>query len=378
MTEVEREAATGYWQTRRSAGAGRRRTPWPPGTGSASRSASRGPVGWSRSSTRPGSTAGSRSRGRAAGWRPGARDRSGGLGRPGLARCLPDRWAVVGFSRGQRVLLHWGAPVPPELQVSLDDVADLGTGSARPASSGSPTLPRPRPPAWRCGSRWRRRSAGTSTGCWCSASAPPNRRRRASRTWSVGSRAKAASALAFSTPGAPTNNTEWSAAPIVPCPWTTRCCTRGCSATRPARARGGGIRSGWPARWAFTSARSAGSGRGARRGGAGPGHPPPALVLPPSTTFCATRSRPPSLRPPIRFAQDFFLAQVRPQGPLPLLQDGAQPYGVLPVLALDRWRLAGSDARATVLVNWLRSLRNAIMAFGDVVGPLAEQRRSAA
>ncbi|MEM1299502.1 MAG: hypothetical protein AAGH68_09485, partial [Pseudomonadota bacterium] len=60
----------------------------------------------------------------------------------------------------------------------------------------------------------------------------------------------------------------------------------------------------------------------------------------------------------LEFARRLFIHHVRPSGPYPALRVGAQPYGVLPVVPLERWRLNQEDTRGVMLVNFLRSVRN--------------------
>lgn len=56
------------------------------------------------------------------------------------------------------------------------------------------------------------------------------------------------------------------------------------------------------------------------------------------------------------WARDLFTEHVRGRGPLPVLRIGAQPYGVLPVAAVDRhWRT--TDATESGLVDLLRRAR---------------------
>ncbi len=60
------------------------------------------------------------------------------------------------------------------------------------------------------------------------------------------------------------------------------------------------------------------------------------------------------------FVRGVFVDRVRPAGALPCLRVGAQPYGLLPVVALERWRSQAGGAtadREKILVNLLRSMR---------------------
>ena len=49
----------------------------------------------------------------------------------------------------------------------------------------------------------------------------------------------------------------------------------------------------------------------------------------------------------------FFLEFVRGRGPLPSLRVGNQPYGVLPMVSLNRWRLPEQSGPDTTIVKWL-------------------------
>ncbi len=58
------------------------------------------------------------------------------------------------------------------------------------------------------------------------------------------------------------------------------------------------------------------------------------------------------------WARRHALDHLRPGGPLPLLQCGSQPYGLLPVTSLDRWTAATGDVEAQALQRLLVSLRD--------------------
>lgn len=60
---------------------------------------------------------------------------------------------------------------------------------------------------------------------------------------------------------------------------------------------------------------------------------------------------------PWRAVRDHLARQVRSRGPLPMLRVGRQPYGVLPVTALDDWRAERVDDAGALLTPWLRRLR---------------------
>jgi hypothetical protein len=58
-------------------------------------------------------------------------------------------------------------------------------------------------------------------------------------------------------------------------------------------------------------------------------------------------------------------AAVRPAGPLPTVRLGHQPYGVLPVVSLDRWTAATDEPGLTGLVDLLRRLRPVARRIGE-------------
>lgn len=60
---------------------------------------------------------------------------------------------------------------------------------------------------------------------------------------------------------------------------------------------------------------------------------------------------------PWRAVREHLAEHVRGRGPLPMLRVGRQPYGVLPVTALDDWRAERSDDVDGVIAPWLMRLR---------------------
>ncbi|MET8289444.1 hypothetical protein ABZV80_29990 [Streptomyces sp. NPDC005132] len=60
---------------------------------------------------------------------------------------------------------------------------------------------------------------------------------------------------------------------------------------------------------------------------------------------------------PWRAVREHLAAHVRGRGPLPMLRVGRQPYGVLPVTALDDWRAGRVDDVDGVIAPWLMQLR---------------------
>jgi hypothetical protein len=55
--------------------------------------------------------------------------------------------------------------------------------------------------------------------------------------------------------------------------------------------------------------------------------------------------------------RDHFTKYVRARGPLPVLRVDSQPYGLLPVAALDRWISATDQDQDKALANWWRAQR---------------------
>ncbi|WP_326557647.1 hypothetical protein [Micromonospora sp. NBC_01796] len=60
----------------------------------------------------------------------------------------------------------------------------------------------------------------------------------------------------------------------------------------------------------------------------------------------------------IRYGRQHFVDHVRAAGPVPTLRIAEQPYGILPVTALNRW--TGDDPRDNTLVEFLRTLRDQV------------------
>lgn len=280
---------------------------------------------------------------------------------PAFARCLPDRWAVVGFHDDRRVLLHWGAPVAPDLQVSPDSGADEDT-------------------AFDVGLEWLTNFAVAETAGMAmripvekviarhmdrlfvfGVSATESPEAGSARLSSL-FRAHAATGLGFPPTGTPTNNTELARSGHRPRP------------TDHVTAHG---------ELTGTVLTSFGNGSGERlaralgmdplvlrRGqGAGLNDQGPVSDLH-RVLWYATGQRlleeqvewtiPPA---DIAHWRDHFIDGVRPAGPLPLLRVGNQPYGVLPVTVLERWM---TDTRELFCVNVLRTIRNTLEEFGDV------------
>jgi hypothetical protein len=79
------------------------------------------------------------------------------------------------------------------------------------------------------------------------------------------------------------------------------------------------------------------------------------------TTLDLGSRRPLTVAParPWRAVRDHLADYVRSRGPLPMLRVGRQPYGVLPVTALDDWRAERTRDVDALLAPWLLRLREA-------------------
>lgn len=64
--------------------------------------------------------------------------------------------------------------------------------------------------------------------------------------------------------------------------------------------------------------------------------------------------------PTVAAGRRHFVEHVRPGGPLPALRIGVQPYGVLPVIALDRWRPDPDEQDLEAFVSVLRALHDVV------------------
>lgn len=268
---------------------------------------------------------------------------------PAMARALPDRWVVMGYRGGQRVLLETGTPIPEDLAVGLApaNAADL------PAGAGEETL------ALDEGIRWLVDFAEAErVGMGIRVALPPELVGRTLDALYVfglkNSLAPAASAdlleslldsqhytrgLSFVPPGAPTNNsaeaTTGFGAPdpgfansfqVERRPVNLPPDTNG---ARTAHALG--IR-----RRVFSAVEGAASTQelDAR-------HMQTALWPVTGGYYLEQILAEPEGASPafsdrqIEQARRYFVDAVRPAGPLPALRFGRQPYGLLPVTSMD-------------------------------------------
>jgi hypothetical protein len=73
------------------------------------------------------------------------------------------------------------------------------------------------------------------------------------------------------------------------------------------------------------------------------------------------------------FVRDHFIDFVRARGPLPACRVGSQPYGLLPVAALDRWVTLDAISEETALADWWRTRRQAWRRYAARALSLAQQ-----
>ena len=71
-----------------------------------------------------------------------------------------------------------------------------------------------------------------------------------------------------------------------------------------------------------------------------------------------------SVQVPVAFLREHLVEHVRARGPLAPMRVGNQPYGLLPVTSLNRWRPAGETPEDAALVNCLRKLRKLWNSYG--------------
>ena len=62
----------------------------------------------------------------------------------------------------------------------------------------------------------------------------------------------------------------------------------------------------------------------------------------------------------VRVARQHFVEHVRPGGPVPSIRIANQPYGFLPIMALDRWNAASDEGGLKYLVGAFRALRDQV------------------
>ena len=285
-----------------------------------------------------------------------------GWAEPPRARALPDRWAIAGYRDEQRLMLHWTRPVPPDLQIAPDmgapGMEQLGEADALEMDAGLKWLTDfQTAEAVGMAARIRvekviARAMDRLMVFGVRASQP---RDQAAHELQTLLHAHACVNLDFVAPGSPTNNTAQGKTDYRERARDHRQSHQLLLSNTPSAdpdsdvsrlARAFGIDSSvlryvqhaqsrrdrhvadlftalWPASW----------------GGF--------LKHQVETTVDAAT---------MDFARQHFVRYVRPAGLLPCLRVQAQPYGVLPVLSLARWKSRTAAIHETILVNGLRSL----------------------
>jgi hypothetical protein len=277
---------------------------------------------------------------------------------PAFARALPDRWAVVGFRGDRRVLLHWGAPVAPELQVSPEPGAaedagiDAGlewlTDFAAAEAAGMAMRIRVEKVIARHIDRLL--VFGIS----------------ATETHEEGSRrieellaGQVATGFGFPPHGTPTNNTELARSGHRVRPVDHLAAHAGL--TQTSLSSSGGSSGSRLARALGIDPLALRRGEGAGLDDQGPiSDLHRVLWYATGQRLLEDQVETEVGASEIAYWQDHFIRYVRPAGPLPLVRIGNQPYGVLPVTALDRWK---SSSREQLFVNVLRTIRNVMDRF---------------
>jgi septal ring factor EnvC (AmiA/AmiB activator) len=294
------------------------------------------------------------------------------------ARSLPDRWIVLGYRAGERVVLEAGAPIAPRLAVGPD-----------------PSAPPPSPPpgddqlAVDPGMRWlvdfaEAEKVGMGLRIPLTAGASPGFDTlivfgvRSTQSPSEAATALAdlfaahrfTEGLAFIAPGTPTNNTEARGSGFAPrtldapatYPVITAAPPPPADANAAVLAHAVGIGADLLAPLPSASAREQADARAMQT-----------LLWPatggyfleqlfnvfPDTTLAAARGH--------------FLDFARAAGPLPALRVGRQPYGLLPTTSLDRWLPTTEEAP---FLNPLRALRDRLRSAVPKV-PRLDRRQTA-
>ena len=285
---------------------------------------------------------------------------------PVLARRLPDRWVVMGYQGGQRVLLEVGSPIAKQLPVgpAFDDEPLPDVGPERiPLDAGM---------------RWLVDfAAAEKVGMGIRIELPPGAANPTFDTLLVfGIRTSLAApaaanelealldaqrytrGLAFVPPGTPTNNTTESSSGLS-------LGDRDAGGRLRERSRVGeeGLRRGDRGPPAWGQRPRAGRARGRRPhgrsrcasapDGAVAGH---GRLLPRADHGGARRPARDVLPEQLEQARRHFLDYVRGLGPLPTLRAGRQPYGLLPAMSLDLFAEATGRGRFAQTLRFLRGL----------------------
>lgn len=284
---------------------------------------------------------------------------------PVTVRCLPDRWAVTGYSRGQRVLLHWGSPVSPELPLSLDDAADPGPSGRLDAgvrwltefSTAEAAGMAMRIPVEKTIARHLDRLL--VFGVAAAEDAPTATSRLAGLL-----AAHAATGAGLPGVGTPTNNTEaarsaWRGRPLDHAAahrqLTSLLLNRGGTRDAELVARALAVDPVLLRRLPGADRRS--------QDGADQMHR--VLWYATGQRLLQEQVESTVAEADIAFVRDHVIGRVRARGPLPPIRIEDQPYGLLPVVSLDRWVGTSAEARMRMVVNVLRTLRGGMLRFLD-------------
>ena len=282
---------------------------------------------------------------------------------PAVLRGQPERWVVLGYRGGRRVVASWGEPVAADLAVTPPP--DEGDAPDVPDDELAldPRL------------RWLVDFAEAErVGMGIRIPLPPGEAQQGFDTLlALGVRdgdggpllAELLTAQAYSdgvgfvAPGTPTNNTDggrsgFSSAPadLEPARAAGRTLPPGSNGALAAAALGID-----PAVFLDAAAADGEDDRAARAMG---------IAVWPLAAYFSEQF----LQGIVADGRSHFLGHVRAAGPLQAMRVGRQPYGLLPVVALDRVQPSGEGEAA--FVGWLRSLRGAWRsALSRVPGPVA-------
>jgi hypothetical protein len=283
------------------------------------------------------------------------------------AALLPDRWVALGYGPSGQTFTATGAAIPDGLAVGPAPDLD-GQPPATPTDGGS----------FDDGMRWLVDfEAAVQVGMGLRVRLPAGLEGGLDRLLVVGVKAALSAddaarrladlidaqhytrGLAFVPRGTPTNNT-----PDAPAGFSTRDPdhARSFAAERgPALSQPGDRSSG------DMTTRALGIAPGALAHVQGAGHPDQRLAarmnaaLWPATWGYFLEQRLAGALSDAELAglRRHFVDFVRAGGPLPVLRIGTQPYGLLPVTALDRWRPAGASDVPDRAIATLKALRDA-------------------
>jgi hypothetical protein len=279
---------------------------------------------------------------------------------PAVSRVLPDRWTVLGFHNGVRVVRADGQAIPDPLPV--------GPSAAGPFAGGPPAADATGPPL-EDGLRWLAdfdaalavgmgirvpvadEAQGFDRLVVLGVRAADDPQAGALRVEQLLDAQRYTGGLGFLSAGAATNNTDADHSA-----WTRRPDAAEAFDADRRRDVAPTANAGVVAA-AFGIALEALSGCAGAADGDARDAKAMQVALWPATVgyFMETLIHPAVGDATVEAVRELFIDAVRGLGPLPALRVGGQPYGLLPVMALGRWRPAPSDApRHAKLVALLR------------------------